>query len=53
MVAGFIHLVRLLIALTSRHRTLALENMALRQQLAVYRLEVIPSPPDELFGFLS
>jgi putative transposase len=37
MVAGLIHVVRLLIVLASRHRTLALENVALRQQLAVYR----------------
>src|SRR6476659_9934457 len=37
MVAGLIHVVRLLIVLASRHRTLVLENVALRQQLAVYR----------------
>ena len=37
MVARFIHVVRLLIVLASRHRTLVLENLALRQQLAVYR----------------
>jgi putative transposase len=37
MVARFIHVVRLLIVLVSRHRTLVLENLALRQQLAVYR----------------
>ena len=37
MVARFIHVVRLLIVLASRHRTLVLENLALQQQLAVYR----------------
>jgi transposase InsO family protein len=37
MVAGFIHCVRLLSVLASRHRTLVLENLALRQQLEVYR----------------
>src|SRR3954470_17110179 len=37
MLAGFIHVVRLLIVLAGRHRTLVLENLALRQQLAVYR----------------
>ena len=37
MVAGLIHVVRLLTVLASGHRTLVLENVALRQQLAVYR----------------
>ena len=37
MVARFIHGIRLLIVLASRHRTLVLENLALQQQLAVYR----------------
>ena len=37
MVAGLIHVGRLLIVLASRHRTLVLENVVLRQQLAVYR----------------
>jgi hypothetical protein len=37
MVASFIHGIRLLIGLASRHRTLVLENLALQQQLAVYR----------------
>jgi transposase InsO family protein len=37
MVASFIHAVRLLIVLATGHRTLVLENLALRQQLAVYR----------------
>ena len=37
MVAWIIGAVRLLIVLASRHRSLALENLALRQQLAVYR----------------
>ena len=37
MVARFIHVVRLLVVLGSRHRTLVLENLALQQQLAVYR----------------
>ena len=37
MVARFIRVVRLLVVLASRHRTLVLENLALQQQLAVYR----------------
>jgi len=37
MVARVIHLIRLLIVLASGHRHLVLENLALRQQLAVYR----------------
>jgi putative transposase len=37
MVARFIHAVRLLIVLASRHRGLVLENLALQQQLALYR----------------
>jgi hypothetical protein len=37
MVTWIIDVVRLLIVLTSRHRALALENLALRQQLALYR----------------
>ena len=37
MVAWILRLVRLLIVLASRHRSLALENLALRQQLAIYR----------------
>jgi putative transposase len=37
MVARFVHIVRILIVLASRHHTLVLENLALRQQLAVYR----------------
>ena len=37
MVLGFVHVVRLLIVLSGGHRTLALENLALRQQLAAYR----------------
>jgi putative transposase len=37
MVAWIIGAVRLLIVLASQHRSLALENLALRQQLAVYR----------------
>src|SRR5215204_1298148 len=37
MVASFIRVARLLIVLASRHRTLVLENLALQQQLAVYR----------------
>jgi hypothetical protein len=36
MVARIIHILRLLIVLASRHRSLVLENLALRQQLAVY-----------------
>jgi putative transposase len=37
MVARLIYLVRLAIVLASRHPSLVLENLALRQQLAVYR----------------
>jgi hypothetical protein len=37
MVARFIHVVRVLVVLASRHRTLILENLALHQQLTVYR----------------
>ena len=37
MNARAIHLIRLLIGLASGHRDLVLENLALRQQLAVYR----------------
>ena len=37
MVAWLVRTVRLLIVLTSWHRALALENLALRQQLAMYR----------------
>ena len=52
MTARFIHVVGLLIVLASRHRSLVLENLALRQQLAVYR-RTRPTPairwPDRLF----
>jgi putative transposase len=52
MVARFIHVVRLLIVLASRDRSLVLENLALRQQLALYR-RTRPKPairwPDRLF----
>jgi hypothetical protein len=52
MVTWIIDVVRLLIVLTSRHRALALENLALRQQLALYR-RTRPKPimpwPDRLF----
>ena len=37
MVARFIHAVRLLIVLASRHRGLVLESLAVQQQLALYR----------------
>ncbi len=43
MVGRFIHVVRLLIVVASRHRALVLENLALRQQLAVYR-RIRPKP---------
>lgn len=36
MVTRIIHILRLLIVLASRHRSLVLENLALRQQLAAY-----------------
>ena len=37
MVAWIIRVGRLLIVLSSQHRSLALENLALRQQLALYQ----------------
>ena len=37
MVVRVIQMARLLIILASRHRSLVFENLALRQQLAVYR----------------
>ena len=37
MLAWFIHLLQLLTALASPHRALALENLALRQQLGMLR----------------
>src|SRR5688500_13150839 len=43
MVARFIQVVRMLVGLASRHRALVLENLALRQQLAVYR-RIRPNP---------
>ena len=43
MVVWIIHVLRLLIVLASRHRSLVLENLALRQQLAVYR-RIRPKP---------
>src|SRR4051812_1122201 len=52
MVVRVIQLVRLLIILASRHRSLVFENLALRQQLAVYH-RIGPKPPvrwsDRLF----
>ena len=52
MVAWIIRVVGLLIVLAGRHRSLALENLALRQQLALYRRSR-PRPtmrwPDRLF----
>ena len=52
MVASITHGVRVLIVLASPHRKLVLENLALRQQLAVYR-RTAPRPPmrwsDRLF----
>lgn len=52
MVTGIIDVVRLLLVLTGRQRALALENLAPRQQLALYR-RTRPKPimrwPDRLF----
>jgi putative transposase len=52
MVDRVIQIARLLIIMASRHRSLVFENLALRQQLAVYR-RVRPKPPvrgsDRLF----
>jgi hypothetical protein len=43
MVASIIHVVRALIVLASPHRSLILENLALGQQLAIYR-RIAPKP---------
>jgi putative transposase len=51
MVTRIIHVVRLLIVLASRHRTLVLENLALHQQLALYR-RTRPKPPIRRFDRL-
>jgi hypothetical protein len=37
MITVLLHLLRLLPVVSGGHRQLALENLALRQQLAVYR----------------
>jgi len=37
MLARLLHVLRLLTVLAGGHRALALENVALRQQLAMYR----------------
>jgi len=42
MVVRVIQMARLLIILASRHRSLVFENLALRQQLAVYRRILSP-----------
>ena len=52
MVTWIIAVVRLLIVLAGRHRSLGLENVALRQQLALYRRtrpKTIMRWPDRLF----
>jgi hypothetical protein len=51
MVTRIIHVVLLLIVLASRHRTLVLENLALHQQLALYR-RTRPKPPIRRFDRL-
>jgi hypothetical protein len=43
MITVLLHLLRLLLFLWGGHRQLALENLALHQQLAVYRRKV-PRP---------
>jgi len=52
MISTLLHLVRLFPFLCGGHRQLALENLALRQQLAVYRRMVTRPklrPTDRLF----
>jgi putative transposase len=52
MITLLLHLLRLLVFLFGGHRQLALENLALRQQLAVYKRTVTRPPlrrPDRLF----
>jgi|SRR5882724_53078 len=52
MITLLLHLLRLLPFLFGGHRQLALENLALRQQLAVYKRTMIRSPlrrTDRLF----
>jgi len=44
MITLLLHLLRLLPFLFGGHRQLALENLALRQQLAVYK-RAVPRPP--------
>ena len=51
MVAWIIHVIRLLIVLASPPRRLVLENLALRQQLAVYR-RTAPEPAMRWFDRL-
>lgn len=53
MISLLLHLLRVLPFLISGHRQLALENLALRQQLAIYK-RAVPRPRlrtmDRLFG---
>ena len=52
MIAFLLHLFRLLPVLCGSHRHLALENLALRQQLAVYKRALSRPqlhPSDRLF----
>ena len=50
MIILLIHLLRLLPFLFGGHRQLALENLALRQQLAVYKRTMTRLPFAELIG---
>jgi len=51
MITLLLHLLRLLPFLVGGHRQLALENLALRQQLAVYRNgPPTEAPPDGSFA---
>jgi hypothetical protein len=52
MITLLLHLFRVLPFLFGGHRRLALENLALQQQLAVYKRTVIRPPPyAQLIGF--
>jgi hypothetical protein len=47
MITTLLHLVRLLPFLCGGHRSLAVENLALRQQLAVYKRTAPAEAPQE------
>ena len=55
MITLLLHLLRLLPFLFGGHRQLALENLALRQQLAVYKRTIIRPPlrPTDRFFWIG